>query len=81
MSVDMKWVQGIASEKKEPFEQLLRNSSIVFTKLTEILENLDRDNLKTTKTDYDSPSWAYRQADQNGYRRALRDVINLITMK
>lgn len=81
MAVDMKWVQGIAPEKKEPFEQLLRNSSIVFAKLTEILENLDRDSLKTTKTDYDSPSWAYRQADQNGYRRALRDVINLITMK
>lgn len=77
----MKWVSGIAPEKKADFESYLRNSTIAFDKLKEILEGLDKDTLKTTKADYDSPSWAYRQADQNGYRRALRDVINLLTFR
>ena len=33
---------------------------------------------KTKETDYDSPSWAYLQADRNGYTRALEEILNLI---
>jgi hypothetical protein len=29
-------------------------------------------------TGYDDPSWAYRQADHNGYIRALKEVLALI---
>ena len=29
---------------------------------------------------YDSPNWAYRQAEANGYKRALRDVKKLLTI-
>lgn len=37
---------------------------------------------KTIPTaDYDSPSWAYKQAHFNGYNQAIEDVLKLITIK
>jgi hypothetical protein len=30
--------------------------------------------------DYDSPSWAYKQADRIGYNRALTTVLELINL-
>lgn len=32
-------------------------------------------------SDFDSPSWAYKQAYQNGYNSALDDVLKLIEDK
>lgn len=32
-----------------------------------------------SKTSYDSPSWAYLQADAIGYERALSEVISLLS--
>ena len=29
--------------------------------------------------EFDSPSWAYKQADKNGYERALLEIIELIS--
>ena len=31
-------------------------------------------------SDYDSPAWAYRQADLLGYNRALNEIIELISL-
>lgn len=28
---------------------------------------------------YDCPSWAYKQADTNGYERALQEALDLLT--
>ena len=30
---------------------------------------------------YTSPAWAYRQADANGYKRALTEVIQLLVIR
>lgn len=30
---------------------------------------------------YTSPAWAYKQADGNGYKRALTEVIQLLTIR
>jgi hypothetical protein len=37
--------------------------------------------MESKSSDYDSPSWAYKQADQNGYNRALNDIIQLLNLK
>jgi hypothetical protein len=29
--------------------------------------------------EFDNPSWAYKQADKNGYERALLEIIELIS--
>lgn len=79
--IDMKWLKGVEPEKKAEFESLLRNSSLVLNKLSDILHALDDGAEKSTKADYNSPSWAFLQADTNGYRRALKDVLSLIQLK
>lgn len=33
---------------------------------------------KTSESEYDSPSWALKQADAVGYERALNEVISLL---
>lgn len=42
----------------------------------EKIESLRRNT--TSSTSYDSPSWAFMQADANGYERALREVISIL---
>ena len=41
-----------------------------------------KDKIKTDEnkrlTGYDDPSWAYKQADHNGYLRAIKEVLELI---
>jgi len=32
----------------------------------------------STTSDYDNPSWAYWQADRNGYNRGIKEVISLL---
>lgn len=67
-------------EAKEDFERLLRNSTISLGRLREILEEkleaLDRSEVKTEV--YDSPNWAYKQADVNGCRRILMNLIQML---
>jgi len=47
-------------------------------RLQEILEPMLKDTPPTA--DYDSPSWAYKQADRIGYNRALTTVLDLINL-
>lgn len=43
--------------------------------LTDILEGRKK---SPKATDYEIASWPYFQADQNGYNRALEDIMNLL---
>jgi len=40
--------------------------------------NIVKEAEKVRINDYDSPSWSHKQADQNGYVRALREVMLLL---
>ena len=37
------------------------------------------ENESLTKEGYDSPSWAYKQADLVGYKRALNELISILS--
>jgi hypothetical protein len=68
------WTKNLTNEKeKVEFEAMLMNSSIL-TRLKELVDQkyLELDAQETTKDAYDTPSWAYKQADKNGYRRSLK---------
>lgn len=34
---------------------------------------------RITSEGYDSPSWAYKQADASGYERAISEIISLLS--
>lgn len=74
-NVSLVWTKHLKDkEAKDNFERLLRGNVVVNQRLVALL----KEKITTSKvSDYDSPSWAYRQADQNGYNRALQDIVEL----
>ena len=76
-SLPLEWTKGLSKEDKANFELLLRNSTSVSTKLVGLLEARLEESRKANKADYESPAWAYKQADRLGYERALMDIMAL----
>lgn len=77
------WISNIKDPKeREEFERFLRYN-VVVDRLIEILSEKERavDAQETNTTDYDSASWAYKQADRNGYRRCLKQIQELFNYK
>ena len=65
-------------EEKDKVRQVLFSNKDGFDRLKEILEPMLKEALPTA--DYDSPSWAYKEADRIGYNRALNQVLDIITL-
>ncbi len=76
MQVD--WAKMITDpEERATFLVSVKSASHVLERLAEILHDRVEADAKSSKDDYDSPSWPYRQADKVGYARAMREVIDL----
>jgi len=73
------WFKGLNTKtaKEERRKELLSYRQ-AFEALQEHLRQWEK---HTTGADYNSPSWAYKQADQIGYNRAIQDVLKLIDIK
>jgi len=70
-------------EKKEQFYTRYDSNTGLLDVIADALE-VKRDNCDTVVTSvdsYTSPAWAYRQADANGYKRALTEVIQLLIIR
>lgn len=76
------WTSNLKTEEaKRSFQELLAvSNSAVWKRLLEIVrEEKDKTYRSALKSSqYDSPSWAYQQADNVGYVRALDLVEQLI---
>tara|TARA_R110002012_G_scaffold319825_1_gene541482 strand:+ start:11928 stop:12170 length:243 start_codon:yes stop_codon:yes gene_type:complete len=73
------WFKDCKSkEEKEKQKQFLLSNKKVLKELSSILSS----KVRTPKEgDYDSPSWAYKRADLDGYNRALTLVLELIDIE
>lgn len=76
------WTSNLNTpERKKEFQELMAISNgPVWKRLLEIVRE---EKLKTLRTslktsNYDSPAWAYQQADNVGYQRALDLMEHLI---
>lgn len=69
------WVKGYSGKDKEKREKEIKSFNRAFDELSNLLKE------ETYTPDYDCPSWAHKQADQNGYNRAIRKVLTLINVK
>lgn len=65
-------------EEKDAVRQSILSNRQSLDRLKEILEPMLKET--TLTTDYDSPSWAYKQADRIGYNRALNQVLEIINL-
>ena len=73
------WFKDCKTKKeKDAVAQVLQSNIEGLDRLKEILEPMLKDT--TPATDYDSPSWAYKQADRNGFNRAVTTVLDLINL-
>lgn len=77
------WTKHLKTEEeKVRFKSSVLGSKIVLERLQEIIKEVEDDLDKTelnTKI-YDIPNWDYRQADMNGFRRALKTIDKIITL-
>lgn len=64
-------------EDKRALAVELKNSRVLDTVRDNITAMIES-KTKTKLDDYDKPNWAYYRADQDGYIRALTEVLNLI---
>jgi hypothetical protein len=74
------WTRNLNPEDKERFKNAYAGSKTVLDRQVEILDQMESDvnDLEINPKAYDIPNWSHRQADLNGYRRALKQVKNLI---
>lgn len=72
-------VPGVELSKEER-EACLRSSDKGFALLRSLVEDKLKacQKLRSERDGYDSPSWAYKQADYNGEERALRSVLDIL---
>ena len=75
------WFSGLDKQELQDLRASLAGSLVARKRLSKILSDKIDVSTKTSrqKSSYESPSWAYLQADHRGYERALLEVIDLIT--
>lgn len=72
------WFAGVKSpEEKEKRQLSVESGAAALDILAKICYNSISDAEKVSLIDYDSPSWSHKQADHNGYVRAMREIIKL----
>lgn len=74
--VSLKWLSHLKStDEKEKLKRSILSVPDVWERLEALLAEKRRVN---EVPDYECPSWAYKQADMNGYNRALTEILELI---
>lgn len=72
------WFKDLPKEEQEQFKQIVVGSKKVLDKLSKIVYNMSISGEKVSLDQYDSPSWSHKQAHQNGYNAALRDILDIL---
>lgn len=75
------WFSHLPKSEQENFKKLVLGSKKVLDRLQEICYNTIHDGVVPSKGDYDNPSWAYKQADRNGYLRAFQEIHDLLKLE
>lgn len=77
------WTKHLKTEdEKTRFKNEVLGSKRVLQRLQELIKETE-DDLNTIELNteiYDIPNWDYRQADMNGFRRALKTINKIITV-
>jgi hypothetical protein len=76
------WTAHLKDPKeREEFKQILKNSRTALDKLKKIVYTIREDRDSVTQRDYDNPSWAYKQAHNNGAIEMCDLLIDLLTLE
>lgn len=75
------WFSHLPKNEQDEFKKLVLGSQKVLDRAAEIVYTRSIVETRPPIEDYDSPSWAYKQADRNGYLRAYTEIFNLLKLK
>lgn len=78
--MDSRWFSNLPKPEQEEFKKLVLGSRKVLDRVKEICYNTIQSGVLPSAEDYDNPSWAYKQADRNGYLRAYREILQLTSL-
>lgn len=74
------WTKHLKEDEKKDFQAAVLNDRLVLGRLADIIEEklqtIQRKEL--TASEYDTPSWAYRQAHLNGIKAGLTTIRDLL---
>jgi len=78
------WTKGIKdAQSKEDIRASFKSSAVLRARLAEMLDvkiaEKERSNMNAEG--YECANWAFKMADSQGYKRALIEIISLITEK
>ena len=75
------WTNGLPVDEAIEVRRDFKAGALLRSRLCDLLESKVQSAHREgrSKDLYDTPNWAYRQADIQGYTRAMHDVISLIT--
>jgi hypothetical protein len=71
------WDKGLTADEAAHLEATLKNSRFLLNRLETVVKNKIEETERISTNDYDSPSWAYKAADREGYIRALKYILLL----
>lgn len=74
------WSKGLETDAKKELELQFKASMLIRKRLIQLLEEKWKveDNKRLLSDTYDSPNWAFKQADIAGYHRALKEILSLL---
>lgn len=74
-------IKGLNADDAQEIKGLFIQALRLRRQLTKVIEEKITDNAtgRLSRTRFEEPSWAYYQADANGYERALKEVISILS--
>lgn len=73
-------LKGETRQRQTEIKQSFESGKLFIDKLKQVVKDkIDYSNKSSRSTlEYESPVWAYKQADYRGYERALEEVLSLL---
>ena len=74
------WTQHLTGKEKDDFEVIVRNSTLLLTRLKQIIEDSERSlqSQAYSLKDFEDPNWSHKQAFRNGELARLSKLKALI---
>jgi hypothetical protein len=81
MNLDVTWTKHLPKESKAEFEKVVRGSTVALRRLKEIAKEWETElsRAEVSVKDYDTASWAAKQAHRNGQRQAYKQLSDLLS--
>lgn len=73
------WIKGLEDDAAKVMKAEFKASAILRERLSEIVEERISSSFEVTRSQYDCPNWQFKQADSAGYKRALQEILSLVS--